>query len=75
MTGIQAPEAAREIEKDVAIDVDKARALGTIEEDAVSGFRNASGDDTPPLVEKRAASRARHSRLQPYRATALDVEP
>ena len=50
VTGIQAADAAAEVEEHIAVDVDETCALGAVEEDAVPRLGNSGGDKAPALL-------------------------
>ena len=72
MAGIEAPNAAGEVEKDVSIDINETRPFGTLEEDAVLRFGNACGDIAPPLVDEGLAAWAGQGRADSYGRSRQD---
>src|SRR5262249_43937864 len=59
VSGVEAADAAREIQEHVAIDVRESAPFRALEEDAVTRLRHAGGDPAPALREQRPALRAR----------------
>ena len=55
VAGIEAANAAAEVEEHIAVDVDETCALGALEEDAVPRLGNSGGDKTPALLDQSPA--------------------
>ena len=71
MAGVQTTDTAGEIEKHIAIDVDKTRPFATFEEEAVLRLGDTGRHETPALLEKGAAARSRQWRTNADRLTAF----
>ena len=79
VAGIEAANAAAEVEEHIAVDVDETCPLGALEEDAVPRLGNSGRDKTPALLEQspapgsgerrtdadRIACQSRHAQYQP----------